>query len=489
MWLVSGEVASSAGLRARVVSSGAGPLSFVSVDADELEQRSWHGRGWLREDIATLIAEHGYLDELHREAEAGDWHCAQCLARTLADGGRLPEALDVVAPFARTGWWRAVTLTAAILDALGRTAEAVALVEPVAFSVPADPAAPTALGGWAGRAGIVRRQAAVQLAELLCRQNRFDEAIALLGLDLEQTMSAEALVRLSAGRGRDEELATLLRARTGPELAQADGVVVGTLATVLERQGLGDEAVDLLTAHVPVGKTAIPDTDLHTEQLAGLLARLGRLDQLRDLLSRLPLDLEAQFAAEELAKLGRVDEAVELLTPARSFDAALCAATILDRVGRTDEAIAITAPVPRTFVHDDYLIRALSELLVARGRVDEALAALPGEPDSFEHATERCWILSHSGRAEQAVAELRARPDSATWHGRITLAELLAEAGRLDAAVETLQPTPDQGTEPLPLHLEGPLATVLAQLLVRQGRLEEAVAVGRVPTDGPARRG
>lgn len=437
---------------------------FVAVDADEIERRYSARRRRTRfpEQIASLMAEHGFLDDLRLQAESGDWIFAESLARALLDQDRTREALDVAMPFAATGWWRAVTFAAATLDRSGQTAEAIRLVEPVAL---ADPAT------LVGRPQFVRRLAVVQLAGLFCRQDRVDEAFALLSTDLTDCMFTEALVRLSEGRGRDEAIAAALQARIELDPQAADPEIVGTLATVLERQGLADEAVELLTHAIASERTSVN----HTEHLAGLLARLGRLDQLRAFLAQLPMDVEAQIAAEQMAESGRVDDAVDILRPFAaegSPDAALVAATILDRHGRTDEAIEILGPIPRSW-NLDWLVRAMSTFLVKQGRLDEAFAAIPGDPQDFEHVAERLWILAQSGRVEQAITEMKAREDCGTAHGRIRLATLLADAGRLDEAIETLWPFPEEAAA----HLVDVAMNRLAKILVRRGRVKDAIAV------------
>jgi thioredoxin-like negative regulator of GroEL len=189
---------------------------------------------------------------------------------------------------------------------------------------------------------------------------------------------------------------------------------------------------------------------------------------------------DGEYAAGRLAALleeqGRGDEAVEAMRPFAadgSPNAAAKLAELLTRHGRVDEAIETLRPVPRSMGGDpEWIIRMLWTLLLDEGRVEEALAVID---DLAAHAGgmwsdlffERTWLLAACGRIEQAIAELRAHPEADTWYVAGHLADLLADAGRLDEAVAVLWP-PDR----FPQN-----ATGLAKLLVRQGRVKDAVTV------------
>lgn len=269
---------------------------------------------------------------------------------------------------------------------------------------------------------LVRRHAAAggrhtgpRLAELLARLGRTGEIVAMLGPYANDPYYARALVRLTAGGGHDDELVALLRAQLGatgwvPPHAES------LLATVLERQGRVDEAVALLGAD-DVG------------QLAGILARHGREVQLRDLVAGGGGPPAAVQLAGWLEERGRAADAVEVL---RRFEAdAWELADLLARHGRTDEALAAVGTMTG---HDVDLHLLRNEMLV------------------------RC------GRSGQAIAELRERPDTRTWHVAARLADLLAGAGRPQEAAAVLDAVDRTGLT----------TTELAILLIRQGRAAQA---------------
>ncbi len=142
---------------------------------------------------------------------------------------------------------------------------------------------------------------------------------------------AAALVEQSAGEGRDEEIAALLRDRIDPDVWKSDPVAVTALAAVLERQGRVDEAADLLEFHADLGAVFLVD---HHDELARLLVRHGRTERLRALIGGCGGAEAAAAAAGETARRGDVDGAVELLRPYPDHDqAAELLAQLLDLRG------------------------------------------------------------------------------------------------------------------------------------------------------------
>ncbi|MFF7213783.1 hypothetical protein ACFZAU_25130 [Streptomyces sp. NPDC008238] len=168
----------------------------------------------------------------------------------------------MLAPYLATGWWTAVVAVAELLEGWGRGAEAmeIARVRMVAGH-------PMALEFY---------------ARLLARHGRADEAFALLRPHLGELSLAVAMVDVACSAGRDEEAAALLAALTRHECSDLPwccrgldrDTVNGLIATIRERQGRIDEAIALL-------RTGSTTRLNNREQLAALLARRGRLDELR----------------------------------------------------------------------------------------------------------------------------------------------------------------------------------------------------------------
>ncbi|NUP53198.1 MAG: tetratricopeptide repeat protein, partial [Catenulispora sp.] len=425
------------------------------MDAEELDRRARTYDGWLRPEIVTVLLDAGYLDELHRQAEAGDWYCARRLARIHAEQGRLDEALELLDEYVRVGWWTAVDVAAAILDESGRGGEATALVRPFA------------------EAG--NRVALHRLIGLLSRQGRLDEAFVVARTHSDDWFLISALVDVGGDAGRADELVAILRARIGPDPWQADVLMVGQLARILERQGFADDAVELLRFYAnPAGMVQVN----HVEQLADLLVRHGRLDQLQEVIARPGGEHAAERLAEFLAERGQIEDALDTLRPFIATgdpNRAWQAAEILERAGRVDEAIDVLRPFPTSMTGDtDWMINRLAELLVTQGRPEEALSiidslAAPEQGPWFEVARIRFWILAHSGRVDQAIAELRVHHEADTWYGEQELATLLADSGRLEDAVALLQASSHARHHGI----------LLQKLLIRQGRVAEAIAAAR----------
>ncbi|WP_424643038.1 hypothetical protein [Embleya sp. AB8] len=417
----------------------------------ELDRRFHAFDPWLPPGVVSALVECDHLDELRFQARGGDWCCAREWASLLAARGEWDAALGVLAPFADTGWWEAVRTVAEHLVGWGRGAEAIALVRPAAER---------------GEGFAIER-----LAVLLAGEDRIDDVIALLAPHTADMSRARELVDLTAGRGRDDKVLGLLPAVPAePPFGEFPGVV-GLPAEVLERQGRVDEALALLATrvHHPNGSVNV------VEQYADTLARHGREAQLRDFAdgaggargaraaSRLAILLEEQ---------GRVDDAVDALRPFVATgdpNPALETAEILFRHDRVDEAVELLRPESGLAYYEAWVLQSLFIRLVERGRAQEALAIVDGLAAVGDMSVElfalHVWLLSELGLAERAIAEVRARPDADTSNMRGHLVNLLTLTGRLDEAVEILTPSRSEWD-----------VETLASLLVRVGRVKEAVA-------------
>ncbi|MFC5746938.1 tetratricopeptide repeat protein [Actinomadura rugatobispora] len=417
------------------------------MNATELDRRARTYDGWVPPELVSLLIEHGHVDEVRVQAQGGDWYCARGWAQVLIERDQQDAALAVLAPFVDAGWSKAARSVADLLDGWGRGDEAIALLRPHAGD----------------------RLALPDLAKLLSRHDRTAEAFDLLYPHTKDWFLAQALVDVTAGTDRDEEVAHLLEAYVAdvhrfeaePWNAEPSNAV-DLLATVRERQGRIDEAIALLhTRHVGVVN--------NRDQLADLLVRHGRHDELREYVAGEGGEAAAYCLAELLEERGDVEGAVEVLRPLAdgSPNAAFALAELLARHGRADEAIEVLRPVPRSMGGDpEWVVRKLGTLLADEGRLDEALAFIDAfDGRSWELAYERAWLLSYCGRTDEAVTELRAHPEAATWYGAWLISGLLADAGRLDEAIEVLRTGSDAGTN----------ATALAELLIRQGHVKDAM--------------
>lgn len=135
----------------------------------------------------------------------------------------------------------------------------------------------------------------------------------------------------------------------------------------------------------------------------------------------------------------------------------------LEEQGRVDDAVEVLRP----FAAEAWV---LAELLSRHGRADEALAVIDGLAAhdggmGSERHLARNALLVRCGRTEQAIAELRDRPDTSTWDIASRLADLLVDAGRPQEAGPVLDAVDRTG-----LSVEE-----RAMLLIRQGRATEAV--------------
>ncbi|MFC4040631.1 tetratricopeptide repeat protein [Dactylosporangium siamense] len=402
--------------------------------------------------VVAVLIEHGHQDEVRRRADAGDFACAQGLAAVLVAHGRWEAAADVLRPFADAGRWAAVDALAGILVAHDRTDEALTLVRRHA-----------AAGG---------PDTGPLLAELLARQGRTDEIVAMLRPHIAETRYAESLVRLTTGH--DDELARLLREQLG--IADPLWGPAVLLATVLERQGKVDEAVEVLRDRLEAVNDVAP--------LADILARHDREAQLRDLVAGAGGMVAALRLATWLEERGRIDDAIEVTRPHLvEPGAAVFLARLLTRHGRSDEAIDVLLPVPAMMgEHAVCAVGELCDLLVGRGRVEEALAVvdrLDAHDDMrVELHLARAAVLVRAGRVEPAIAGLRDLPEVRTWRVASYLADLLIEAGRPDEAGAVLDAVDRT------VLWSGDLAT----LLIRRGNIAEALALFQEQGEDPVKR-
>ncbi|MFJ3339512.1 hypothetical protein [Streptomyces sp. NPDC086766] len=409
--------------------------------------------------IVDEILERGGLEALVEAArERKDWFCAAGAVRGLCAVGEFGRAWTVVEPFAATGWQPAVRAGADVLLRWGRVDQALELAHPKG---PQE----NAVDAWR------------DYAEALVRAGRVDDAIGVLGPHLRGGRALGALVEMTEGQGCDDRVLELLAPiaegfRRDPKQYDDLWGVLSAQARVLERSGRADQAIRLLGADVAARRYG-PQNNV--EFYAELLARHGRVEELRDLADTQRYAAVRPYvsALENLGRAGEAEAYLRDLIAAKHpgwYESALMG--LLIRQGRVDEAIEA---VEHTFddLYDGNLLQATLIVLADRGLHDRALGLTEGrspeflaENDEFWLRSNRWWLMGESGRAREAIAEIRALPADRVEDRELTIAWLLAQDGRVEEAIALLRPLPGERA-----------ATDLAELLIRQGRLTEAIAV------------
>ncbi|WP_431676522.1 hypothetical protein [Kitasatospora sp. KL5] len=430
------------------------------MDAEDLDYRErTRAGGWIPPELVSRLVELGHVGEVELQARGGDWSCVREWVRILDGQDRRDEALEMLAPYVATGWWQAAETVAGLLERRGRAEEAVALARPYA------------------EAG--DRSALQYFARLLARHGRGEEAFDLLRPHLEDWFLATALVDVAADADRDEEAAALLAARIETPRRCGNPCdcrniepsnAVGLLAGIRERQGRVDEAIALLhTREI----TSVNNRD----QLADLLARHNRLEELRQYAATEHLGHAVRRLAELLEDRGDLNGAIEVYRQ-HADDSSTCPvssavqlALLLGRHGRGTEAIDVMLALADGPVGaDDWIVDMLCGLYADHGRAEDGLAYLDGlkarrGAEDWEYFRCRLPLLTALGRREQAIEEARAHPEANTWYAAWSVAKLLADAGRAEEAVALLEEHPSANRN------------ALAAQLVELGRIKDAVAV------------
>lgn len=443
-----------------------GPSMRLSVAASTLramntDDLSWQvgNYGGLGPRKVALLLEHDRLDLLIGAArERGEWFCAEEAARELCRSGEFRRALEVMEPFAATGWPAAVWAKAEVLLRAGRVEEALALVDP---------------GGEGGAAPVVRGG----VVELLARAGHVDEAIDLLVPHLGAAWRRTALVEITEGGDRDELVLELLAPHVAAERQAHDTGRGGSCrsdarelkARVLERAGRAQEALRVYAEDIAGCHPLSDDTVV---AYAGLLARHGRLDDLRVLVAEQDAHTFLDIYAGALRGHGRAQEAEIVMREAIAADdwvgyrAWLSSALLHD--GRLDDAIAVAEPGFSGHDCSNLLVPLVHCLLERPAELlhllDHPLTVPHHGHEEFQHWW-RAFALAQLGRVEEAMAVVEAHPDPFA-DPRIVRAGLLGAAGRLAEAAAQLR---EVGT--LEARQE------LFDVLVRQGRAAEAISI------------
>ncbi|OKI29193.1 tetratricopeptide repeat protein [Streptomyces sp. CB03911] len=434
------------------------------MNVDDLQWQSSHLAG-VPPRLVDELLEHGCLQLVVAAArEREDWFCAAGAVRELCGAGEFGRAWAVVDPFTESGWQPAVRTGADVLLRWGRVEEALALARPTGPWEDADEA-------WR------------DYATMLVRVGRVEEAIDVLGPHLRAGRVLQALVEMTEDQGCDERVLELLAPiaeefRRDPGQCGARDLweVLPAQARVLERSGRTDEAIRLFGTDVATRRYG-PQNNV--EFYAGLLARHGRIGELRELATGTGAEQSTAVRpyVRVLEALGQADEAEAYLRglvgaadhPSRYENELL---ELLVRQGRFDDAVQA---VEHTFddLYEGNLLQPAMILLAEQGRHDQALSLTEGrsteflaENDAFWLRSNRWWLMGESGRAREAIVEIEALPAGEVDDREVTIAWLLAQDGRVEEAVARLLPLPGRRA-----------ANDLAELLMRQGRFTEAITV------------
>jgi thioredoxin-like negative regulator of GroEL len=232
------------------------------------------------------------------------------------------------------------------------------------------------------------------------------------------------------------------------------------------RQHRVDESVTLLRTTMVLWTGVHPE---HVEMLADLLAQHGRIAELEELAALPDCELAVDRLARWHAARGNSDTAWELLRPFVEDGwphQATLLAEILTAAGRIDEAIAM-ARTP-ALAEPRYGADLFFQLAAEHGRHGEALAVIDeiAAGDGIPVALLPQWadFLRRSGRAEEALSVLLARPESDEPAARMGIAAMMRHLDRSDEAIALLTPPRN--------HAE---FAELADILIRRGRADEAL--------------
>ncbi|MFJ2060534.1 tetratricopeptide repeat protein [Streptomyces sp. NPDC087908] len=428
------------------------------MDAVDLDYRARTRSGCIPPELVSRLLEHGHADVVEQQAGRGEWFCALAWARVWGEQGREADALVVLDPYAATGWWTAVVAVVESLEGWGRIDEAIEISR-------------------------TRMEAGHPLAleahtRLLARHGRAEEAFGLLVPHVDDWILATALVDVASVAGRAKEAAALLAGRIraghccdGPWCCRGldTDTVLGLLATIRERQGRIDEAIALLRRRQIVSVNS-------RDQLAGLLARHDRIEELRAYAARDGHEEAVQQLAELLEEGGDVEGAIAVYgqaggPAARDPNLAHELARLLARHGRGGQAIAVMRAQADAHPGDDWILHASSELCLDQGRPADglahldALAARRGGEDGWDLFWMRLPLIAACSGADAAVERARAHPEGNTWYAAEHMAHLLAGAGRIEEAVTVLQQHDRSDNHDL------------AGYLIDLGHIEEALAI------------
>jgi hypothetical protein len=247
-------------------------------------------------------------------------------------------------------------------------------------------------------------------------------------------------------------------------------------------------------AYLRLARTAHPDAAWAARRAAGIMTGQERTDEAITLLAR-AADADDPFAPEDLARLlardGRISE-LSQRADAADKSAATHLIDLLVRDGRQQEAVdalqswAASSDMPFA----SWASETLADLLADMGDVDSLRArAIEGD---YQAAHRLIGLLEARGDFQQAIYALQPQLDGGSQWAAVTMSDLLVRQGRREEAVTVLQSwlarqaAPEGGARLdmtwWQMGVDGITAELVYQF-VEQGLMDQAVNVLR---DNPA---
>lgn len=333
-------------------------------------------------------------------------------------------------------------------------------------------------------------RARTELAKLLLRQERFEEARELLDAVLAEVENdPEARIVRAGLEIRDGELdaaiADLRAARRNDPDSRRALTLLAQAHLRAGDNGLAEERMrDLLRAY--------PDDVFSRDQLATLLLRSGRFDETVEVIRDATqagaprTTTSVRLLTDALVRDGRAEEALseaqQLIVEAEARDGTalaalghLLAGRSLEAMQRPEEALAEYEAGREAGGLSPELLSGLVSALTSLGRTDEALAELDGviaeNPDSFAALTMKGQLLAREGRLAEAreVLERSLDAQGALWATYRDLIKVNVGLGDLDGAIAVARRALDASPASPRVHM------ALAQLYERGARYPEAM--------------
>ncbi|MFD8178004.1 hypothetical protein [Streptomyces sp. NPDC059709] len=284
-------------------------------------------------------------------------------------------------------------------------------------------------------------------ARELCKMAEYERALGVLEpfVELGWKPARRAAADVELQAGRVQQALDGFRP---DDVGSASEHVCRDFAELLVKAGRVDEAITVLIPHL---------------DRAWMLSVLVKLTEGQNRDKRV---LELLAPKAERARSARGEERWNL----DASNAQDLQAQVLERAGRVDEAVRILrADIAAGRFLVQNTLTAYAELLQRNGRMDELRELGVGE-HAHVGLPYYAKALEDRGRADEAESVLRRFVAADEWDRyRWPLIELLARQGRMDEALEVGRPTFD--------HHDACLLESVIHLLVEAGRFDDALAI------------